>query len=310
MNIFRKLRNAAVSVLAISAFGGVAWAQSGAIEKPNLTVGVFPLTDYSAFFLGLKEGFFIEEGLNVTPRMMGGAAPVAALVGGDLDVAGITWTAFVLSLSRGIELVPISEADRGVPRVTKFVVKSDSPIKTTADLVGKKVGVITVGGLCDFVLNDHLKKQGIDYKRVGYTPISVPDMPPTLLRGGIDAACLSEPLLSTFEGQGVVRSVFDMFTGDYAGLPIIGFQATAKFANANPNTVSALKRAFAKSLKFGHENPAKLRDILPTYTTLKPEDAQRIVVSQVPAASDYGQVKRIVDMMEGLGVASNIKLPR
>ena len=130
--------------------------------------------------------------MNVTPRMMGGANAIAALVGGGFDIAGITWTSFVLAYNRGIELVPVSEADRGVPGNAMHLVKGDFPIRTTAD-ARKKVGVVTVGGACDYLLNDDIRKKGLDYKTVAYTPIGVPDMAPTLLRGGIDAACIPEP---------------------------------------------------------------------------------------------------------------------
>jgi ABC-type nitrate/sulfonate/bicarbonate transport system substrate-binding protein len=61
-----------------------ALAQSGRIEKPNITFGVFPITNYGVVYLSIQQGFFQAEGLNVTPRVMG-ANPVAGIVGGDFD---------------------------------------------------------------------------------------------------------------------------------------------------------------------------------------------------------------------------------
>ena len=128
------------------------------------------------------------------------------------------------------------------------MVKNDSPIKTTEDLVGKKIAVVTVGGACDLILNDVLHKKGLDYKSIGYTVLGVPDMAPTVLRGGVDAACIPEPLLSVVQAQGGLRSVFDLFSGEYDRFPLVGFPVTQKFAESNPNTVAALQRALAKGL--------------------------------------------------------------
>ena len=176
-------------------------AQGGKVEKPNITFGVFPITNYGVVYLSLQQGFFQAEGLNVTPRVMG-TNPVAGIVGGDFDTGGVTWTAFLLATNRGVPLLPLSEADRGAQGQALFMVKNDSPIKQTEDLIGRKIAVVTVGGACDLILNDVLHKKGLDYKSIGYTVMGVPDMAPTVLRGGVDAACIPEPLLSVVQAQG------------------------------------------------------------------------------------------------------------
>lgn len=286
-----------------------AFAQAGKIEKPDITFGVFPITNYGVVYLSIQQGFFKEEGLNVTPRIMG-ANPIAGIVGGDFDTGGVTWTAFLLATNRGIPLVPLSEADRGSKGQALFMVKDDSPIKTMVDLVGKKIGVVTVGGACDLILNDVLRAKGLNYKSIGYTVMGVPDMAPTVMRGGVDAACIPEPLLSVVQGQGGLRSVFDLFSGDYDRFPLVGFPVTQKFAETNPNTVAALKRALAKGLAFAHNNQGKLREIYPTFTTLQPALAQKIVLSYTPEKSDFTQLKKIGDMMDRLEMLpGKTKLP-
>ena len=274
-------------------------AQAGKVEKPNITFGVFPITNYGVVYLSLQQGFFQAEGLNVTPRVMG-ANPIAGIVGGDFDTGGVTWTAFLLATNRGVSLRPLSEADRGAQGQALFMIKNESPIQRSEDLVGKKIAVVTVGGACDLILNDVLHKKGLDYKSIGYTVMPVPDMAPTVLRGGVDAACIPEPLLSVVQAQGGLRSVFDLFAGEYDRFPLVGFPVTQKFAETNPNTVAALQRALAKGLAFAHNNPDKLRDIYPTFTTLQPELARKIVLSYTPEKSDFTQLKKIADLMDRL----------
>src|SRR5262245_30102412 len=245
-------------------------AQPGPIEKPDITFGVFPITNYGVVYLSIQEGFFQSEGLRVTPRVMG-ANPVAGIIGGDFDTGGVTWTAFLVASNRGVPLLPLSEADRGAKGQTWFMVKEDSPIKAVEDFVGKKIAVVTVGGACDLILNDVLRAKGLDYKSIGYTVMPVPDMPPTLLRGGVDVACIPDPIRTVVLQQGGLHQVFDLFSGEYDRFPLVGFPVMQKFAESNPNTVAALQRALAKGLKFAHDNPEKLRAIYPTFTTIKPE---------------------------------------
>src|SRR5580700_6452849 len=133
-------------------------AQTGKVEKPNITFGVFPITNYGVVYLSLQQGYFQQEGLNVTPRVMG-ANPIAGIVGGDFDTGGVTWTAYLVASSRGIALRALSEADRGASKEALIMVKNDSPIKSAEDLVGKKIAVITVVGACDLILNDVLQKK-------------------------------------------------------------------------------------------------------------------------------------------------------
>jgi NitT/TauT family transport system substrate-binding protein len=178
------------------------------------------------------------------------------------------------------------------------------------DLVGKKIAVVTVGGACDLILNDVLNKKGLNYKSIGYIVMGVPDMAPTVLRDGVDAACIPEPLLSVAQAQGGLRSVFDLFSGEYDRFPLVGFPVTQKFAETNPNTVAALRRALAKGLAFAHNNPDKLRDIYPTFTSLKPPLAGKIVLSYTPEKSDFTELKKISDMMDRLQILpGKTKLP-
>lgn len=285
------------------------FAQSGKIEKPEITFGVFPITNYGIVYLSIQQGFFQAEGLRVTPRVMG-ANPVAGIIGGDFDTGGVTWTAFLVATNRGVPLVPLSEADRGTKGQTWFMVKNDSPIKTVEDLVGKKIAVVTVGGACDLILNDLLRNKGLDYKSIGYTVLSVPDMAPTVLRGGVDAACIPDPIRSIVQLQGGLRSVFDLFTGKYDRFPLVGFPVTRKFADNYPSTFAALQRALAKGLKFAHDNPDKLRAMYPTFTPIKPELADKIVLAYTPEKSDFTQLKFIADLMDRLQILpGKTKLP-
>jgi hypothetical protein len=63
-------------------------------------------------------------------------------------------------------------------------------------------------------------------------------------------------------------------------------------------------------LKFAHDNPDKLRAIYPTFTPIKPELANEIVLAYTPEKSDFTQLRFVADLMDRLKVLpGNTKLP-
>ena len=72
----------------------------------------------------------------------------------------------------------------------------------------------------------------------------------------------------------------------------------------------ALRRALEKGLAYAHSNPDKLREIYPTFTTLQPDLARKIVLSYTPEKSDFTRLKPIADMMDRLQMLpAKTKLP-
>src|SRR5215469_7816985 len=88
-----------LAAAAVTAIFSSAPGFAAPVEKPNITFGVLPVTNVAVVYLSLKQGFFQQEGLNVTPRMMGTASAVASIVGGDFDIADVTWALYLLSIN-------------------------------------------------------------------------------------------------------------------------------------------------------------------------------------------------------------------
>jgi NitT/TauT family transport system substrate-binding protein len=292
------------------AAGGGAAAESGSAtggtgkpEKADITFGVLPTADYVAVYLANQEGYFKEEGLTVTPRaVQGGSAQVPGLVGGDLDISGVNWVGFLAAVNQGVPLRVVAEADRGTPGYTEIVSKKGSSIREPADLLGKKVAVPATPGSCDLPLRGAMENAKLDSAKVQFVELPIPEMAPALQRGGIDAACLPEPLLGATKAKGQAQTVADVFSGPFDNFPIVGYSVTAQFAQKNPNTIGALRRALDKASKLAAEDEAAVRKILPSYTPLTPEQAARITLPAYPARSEASQLTRVGDLMQQFGV--------
>ena len=65
-------------------------------------------------FIAIAEGFFEDEGLDVTAQpAQGGAAAVPAMIAGDMQAAFATYPSFLLAQSGGIGINIVAEGVRG-----------------------------------------------------------------------------------------------------------------------------------------------------------------------------------------------------
>src|SRR5438128_3674544 len=98
-------------------------------------------TNGMPFAVAMAKGFFKQQGADVTGILSsdGGGTTVRTMLGGNLAYGEINPTATVIAIQQGADLKIVSD---NVQTVAEFVwaVKPDSPIKTAADLKGKKIG--------------------------------------------------------------------------------------------------------------------------------------------------------------------------
>ena len=98
-------------------------------------------TNGMPYAVAMAKGFFKQQGADVTGIISsdGGGTTVRNMLGGNLAYGEINPTATVIAIQQGADLKIVSD---NVLTVAEFVwaVKPDSPIKTVADLKGKKIG--------------------------------------------------------------------------------------------------------------------------------------------------------------------------
>ncbi|MGX1098981.1 ABC transporter substrate-binding protein [Amorphus sp. MBR-141] len=280
------------------------------LEKTKLNVAILPTMDYVPVVIAIEDGLFKDEGLDVEYQVTTAPASLNGVLGGTYDFAGVTWFAFLTAYNRGLPLTAASELDRGTPGYTSIAVKGDSPIQSLDDMMGKKVGVLSTNGACDLTLNDMLREQDKDYSSIEYVALGVPELVSTLMTGGIDAACLPEPLRTPAMTKNDLREVVDLFSGPYEDMPIVGYSTTTRFREQNPNTFAAVQRALTKGLEIAHNNPDRARAVLSVYTRVDPETAKTAVLPAYPVGQGIGDLAIVADLMDRLDVLDGpVKVP-
>lgn len=247
--------------------------EGGAPETTELLIGIVPVIDHASVFLAIEQGFFEDEGLDVSAQpAQGGAAAVPAMIAGEMQGAFATYPSFLLAEASGVGMDIVAMGVNGTVDTGAVFVAGDSEIQSIEDLEGQTIAVNTLNNTGDLTIKTHLEAAGVDPSSVEFIELAFPDMGPTLASGGVDAVWAVEPFYSGLEGAGN-RVVFSTYEGPTAGVPVSGIGMTREFVEANPNTVSAFQRAIQQANAMLAEDPELARELVTTYSQTTPESA-------------------------------------
>jgi NitT/TauT family transport system substrate-binding protein len=190
----------ALAGTAMLAPGGLAIAQ----ETPVLRIGATSVEGQAEAYYADEQGYFKKAGLaiEIVP-MKGGAATVAAIVGGSLDIGCSNPVSIAQALQRGVPLVmlvPGSIWDTRFP-TGYAVVAPDSPIKSPKELEGQVVAVTSLGGLSHLLMMAYIQQAGGQIATVKFIELSPSAMVDALLLGRIAASYIDDPEVTAFASR-------------------------------------------------------------------------------------------------------------
>jgi len=165
---------AAVSVLILAFLSPLPFAAEKLRVGKSSSVGF----TFVPLDVGLDKKIFDANGLDVEVVQLGGSAKLhqAAVADAiDLGLGAGTDIAFVVKGAPETTVGAVSLS----PALFGIVLLQDSPVKTVADLKGRRVGVSTVGSLTQWIVFQLAKKQGWQRDDIVTVPIG-PDTTPQL----------------------------------------------------------------------------------------------------------------------------------
>lgn len=308
---------AAITLAACGGGGGEAddaatadTAAGGAGGDPTpVTVGVIPIVDTAAIWLGVEQGIFEEHGLDVNLEVaQGGAAIVPAVVSGDYDFGFSNIVSLFVASDQGLplKLLTPGNATTGDPDadIGAVVVPADSDITGTADLAGRTIAVNTLNNIGDVTVSHVVSEAGGDAESIQFVEMGFPDMPAAVANGQVDAAWILEPFLTIAKDQGA-RMVTSNFAETDPDLLIAGYFTTAQKAEAEPEVVEAFTAAMTESLEYAEANPDEARAILSTYTEIDPAVQEAMAMPRFPSELDQDALQLLADLSLEYGLVEN-----
>ncbi|GII80548.1 sulfonate ABC transporter substrate-binding protein [Sphaerisporangium rufum] len=295
-----------ITALSVAACGGsdtgsaAAPAGEKGLEKTKIVIGALPIPDSAGIHIAKAKGFFQAEGLDVQINPLKSSADaVPALNGGSTDVILGNYFAMInVSAAKVGEYRFIADAFQAKPNVFDLVVPKDSPITDIKGLKGKKIAVPAKNSIGELASGNALRTAGLDREKdVEFIPTAFPEMWGAMTTGKADAAWLTEPFLTQVQQQYGAKVLTDTMTGAMADFPIAGWTVTKKFADANPKTVAAFQRAYAKAQQLAATDRKEIEKILPTYTKIPPAVISTITLGDFPTTLSAQRIQRVADLM-------------
>ncbi len=256
----------------------------GQAETTKLTVGVIPIADVAPLYLGIKQGFFEEEGLEIEPQLAeGGAAITPAVVSGDFQIGFSNTISLLIAASKDLPVTIISQGVLGGKTEDEawadLLVLKDGPIKDPKDLEGKTIAVNTLSNICEVTIRKSLSDMGVDDSTLKWAEVPVPDRNAALEAERVDGACVVEPFVSQGKA-GKAVGIDPFYVNTAPDLTVATYFTSKQYAGENPEVVESFTKAIKKSLDYAQQNPDAVRDILAEYTQIPPEAAANIKLPQ------------------------------
>ena len=237
------IKRLSVSILTLLTLG----EPLGAADKVRLSISSVDVS-FLTSGVGVKRGFFRDEGLDVELIRMNANISVTALSTGDVD-----YTMIFASVVRG--------ALRGLPMkvVASFMDSSTHMLiarpeyKSIRDLKGKTLGVSTYGATSDVAARMMMKHGGVDPEReLKIIPLGAERARFGALREGIiEVAVLSPPADSEANRHGF--NVLSRFHEIYK-MPFTGLGTHSKKLKEKPDEIKRMLRAMIRTNRFIRQN--------------------------------------------------------
>lgn len=295
-----------VCLTRILALGAMAMACCASAPGPVsaqeiIRVGYIPVADCLQLYVAEDQGFFKDAGLAIDSRPMEGGAIIAPSVeSGEIDVGWSNSVTIIIAHSKGFDFgfLTAGAFEQGDGhRTHSLLVAKDSPIKSFADLVGKKVAINTLGNINELSLMEHAERAGVDIKKIDIVEIPFPHMEAALKNGSVDAIIGIEPFVTLSIAHGTARYLDKPVHRVFGDNFMIGsWFAKKSWVEKNASKAAAFSAAIDKASDYIAANPGKLVESLVKHTKLTADLIEKISLPAFPSHLEPTALQCLIDL--------------
>jgi NitT/TauT family transport system substrate-binding protein len=268
------------------------------LEKTTLTVGAVPVADEAGLYIAQNEGLFAAEGLHVTiDPILSSADATKGQNSGKYDITAGNAVSYVQAqVTHQSDLEIVAEGSLMQADNQALYTLPTSPIRTIADLKGRRIGVNVLNNIGTLLISSVLQEHGLSARDVHFVAVPFPALGQALKRHAVDAAWLPEPTASADAQSMGLAELADLDQGATAGFPVGWYVVTKAWAKKYPRTLAAFLAAFRQGQQIADTNRTAVEQAmekLPPPFTVSPTIAAVMSIENYP-----------------LNIAPDIDLPR
>ncbi|MDH0287581.1 sulfonate ABC transporter substrate-binding protein [Pseudomonas sp. GD04087] len=205
---------------------------------------------------GTLEKRLAEQGVKVQwTEFPGGPQLLEGLNVGSIDFGVTGETPPVFAQAAGADLVYVAH-EPPAPTSEAILLPKDSPIKSVAELKGKKVA-LNKGSNVHYLLVRALEKAGLKYTDIQPVYLPPADARAAFERGSVDAWVIWDPYQAAAEKQLAARTLVD-------GSGLVDnhqfYLATRPYANNHPQVITTLIDEVRSVGEWSQQNPQQVTD--------------------------------------------------
>jgi ABC-type nitrate/sulfonate/bicarbonate transport system substrate-binding protein len=246
------------------------------IATPSRGLFEFPVV------VGMRKGYFNDEGIDVDKVQMQPAIGVKALISGDVDYL-LAWGSALRAAVTGVPLKAVA----GFASRPLHVLVARQEIKTPQDLKGKIIGVDSVAGTVDYLSRVAIRHFGMEPEKD--VKIIVTGESPTRLlalrAGSIDATPIDVAFAVKAEDEGFKRLVY---LGDIIELPLSGMAVMDTKLQTHREQVKRVVRASVRGTRFMKQNRSETVQMLSDYLRITPAQSAKAYDTSINSFTDDG----------------------
>ncbi len=220
-----------------------------------------PIANTFPLDLGVKKGFFADQGIEIKKTVVASGNDVILGLGGNNAEIGFGgFVPFMIGSTGGIPLQVLTASEvEGTSQADNWqniLVKGSSSIRTPGDLAGKTIAVNALKGVGEVMIKAAMQKIGVSPTSFRVTAIPFPQMRSALNNGQVDAIWTPEPFLS--QALNIDHARIVMAPGPVLGkfFPIGGYAAKPSWISSHRSLASRFRIAMNKSLNYAQHAPA------------------------------------------------------
>lgn len=236
------------------------------------------------YAIALEKGFFKKHGIDITGIISGagGGSSVRNAMASELGYGDVTAAPVIAAADQGQDVKIVSLTSRSLADLV-VVVMPDSPLKTAADMKGKKFGISNPKSLGEMMGVLVMEKAGLKPGDVQMTALgSLGGALTALEKGVVDVTAMPIILFRTRGGESKYRVLIGP-----KDLPLIPSQlgmATGKAMKEHPDKLRAIQAARRDGTRFIYEHTDEAIQILSkVYEPLPAKDVAVMVKELVEA---------------------------
>lgn len=305
------LRAAGAAAILSLVLAGCTPAAEGATADVAVTVGVLPGADLAPLYLGMEQGFFEEEGIDLTIDSLAQSASgiVSAVEAGSYDFGYADILSILIAAEAGADIAIVSGATATSGNVlgdfTALMVRADSDVTSVADLAGRTVAVDAVGTTNHVVLSAVLEEEGAEAASMRWQPVSSLDATAALADGSVDAALVVEPFATAAKINGM-RVITYPFAEFAKGLTVSGYFTSRAVADDAADVEERFVAAIARSLQYATEHETETRDHIAATLAAQSQVRTRVQMPTFTPTIDRVGLERLASAAVEFGVLGSV----